>query len=188
MVTLDPNAFMTGTVLSPGQKELELHVDDFYSAGGAGFGIGLPHGLEARSTITYNQRYSTHWDVFGLEFGLTRGIARTKPFVASFSLGLGGLVSYETLNTLIGGRASATVAAGYYPVSWLGIFTPLRLAGIATNRSHSQLSVAPGIGLAVETGRVILRVATSCLVPMPDWRAYSLGEVHYPELQIGFRW
>lgn len=182
----DPDAYHTGKVLE--NKDWETEVSSHYWGRGLrypniGAGYGLPANFNIRGRfgkIGVDERDSAVINSVGLN--LTKGLSKRSPLFTSGSLGL------EILSTSKSGRGfrfSGCYALGFYPVSHMGIYLPLKVSCVSV-KSHSALAFVYGLGMGYERSHFFIRMASNIPIQLSGYDGLELS--FYEGLQIGIRW
>jgi hypothetical protein len=199
----NPDAFQTGKVLPPSENEFE-----FSSPAYIGYARGIGNGLELRASTGLTGQELIAWgpdeddfnpgdttaSIMGLDIGLTKSLAKETINFVSASFSLGGFTTAQS-PCFSGGRLSAGLNLGIYPISWFGVYAPIRMTGTVAQQGNYEVDLVPGVGFTFERWRLIFRGGVNLPIGLfahhppaslsPDYALYSYP---YFGFQLGYRW
>lgn len=184
----DPDAYYTGKVLKNREWEIEVRSNGLYVSPypHIGLGYGLPNNFDIRGRVgLIGEEISEDGKHLGninsMAVSLTQGFSSKGPFFTSRSLKLEILFGPRS-NT--GWRVSSGYALGFYPVSGMGIYLPLKGSWVRI-KGHSVIAFTPGIGFEYGAPPLFIRAASN--VSFYNYPG-NLTLLPYQGVQIGIRW
>jgi hypothetical protein len=206
-VIWDHNAFQSATVLKEGENEVEGHSFTVFPTN-IGYARGIADRTELRVatgiTGLFHRTEQGYPEQMGvpvgaLDIGVTKTLVNSPPGFVSATGSAGGFYSHQSCPDadLIGGRLSVGANLACYPVSWFGLFAPLRIQGVLANAGNYYVCAQPGLGISIEPWRFVIRIAGSYPVamlihsgePVPNGPDYQLRpNPLFLGLQLGYRW
>jgi hypothetical protein len=184
VILVDPDVYHTGKVLENKDWEIEVRSNQLWAVWpypNIGLGYGLPNDFNIRGR--FGPVGGSEDCISSVALDLTKGFSRRSPLFTSGSLGLEILSGSKSGTGL---RFSGCYALGFYPVSWMGIYLPLKVSGVSI-RSYSAWAFVPGLGFGYEPSHFFIRIASN--FPLQSGGGYEGLELWpYLGAQIGIRW
>lgn len=198
----------TGRVLADGQTEVTGNTASYIMPSAVEVGHGFAGDWELRGRVgefgLLHKEEGMNWPPLsdgleGVGLGVSKGLlnqGENRIALYGEMLGFTDNLRFDS-SSLSGGWAGVGGALSQYPFDWLGIFSCLKVTGLATDRGDWYLRARPGIGFSFEPRWFVVRLGFAPQIRILSHEVTSSASRHrlqelpfalHAGISLGFRW